>query len=219
MSKKKTGGSFSGKGYYIALILGAVAIGVSGYLYYANAKDVTASNEDPAALVGAMQPDGTVATQPGQKETQGSKPTNPAGQSTRPAKRVSPVSGETVVSHAVDTLCYNQTTRDWRTHNGIDIAAKAGSQVCAAADGTVYTVYEDETMGMTVVVQHEGGYTTTYSSLAEDVSVKAGDPVKAGQVIGKVGNTALLENAIGDHLHFAVSCGGEAVNPKEFLAD
>ena len=203
----------SGKGYYIALILGAVAIGVSGYLYYANqTKDVTASNNDPAALVGVIQ-DGTNATE--------NTETNAPSENTlppKPQKRVKPVEGETVVSHALDMLCYNQTTRDWRTHNGMDIAAQAGTQVLAVADGTVHTVYEDDSMGMTLVIHHEGDYTTTYASL-EEVSVKAGDTVTAGQAIGTVGSTALMESAIGDHLHFAVTCQGKPLDPAEFLAE
>ena len=209
MSKQKK--FFNGKGYYIALILGAAAIGFSGYLYYANLnQDVAASNQEPSALVGAVTPDATQGT------TQNTEPS--AEQPPKPQKRVKPVNGETVVSHALDMLCYNQTTRDWRTHNGVDIAAQAGSQVVAAADGTVHTVYEDETMGMTVVLHHDGSYTTTYASL-EEVSVKAGDTVQAGQAIGTVGSTALMETAIGDHLHFAVACQGKAVDPAEFWAD
>ena len=81
----------------------------------------------------------------------------------------------------------------------------------------MYTVYEDENLGMTVVISHGGGYSTRYSSLSQEVSVKAGDTVTAGQTIGKVGNTALMENAIGDHLHFGVSCNGKAVDPEAFL--
>ena len=72
-------------------------------------------------------------------------------------------------------------------------------------------------MGMTVVIQHENGYTTKYASLAQEVLVKAGDTVTAGQAIGTVGSTALMENAVGDHVHFSVSCNGETINPKDFL--
>jgi murein DD-endopeptidase MepM/ murein hydrolase activator NlpD len=99
----------------------------------------------------------------------------------------------------------------------VDIAAEAGTGVSASADGTVYTVYEDETMGMTVVIRHEGGYTTKYASLAEEVSAAPGDTVTLGQAIGCVGNSALLESALGDHLHFAVTCNGESVDPAVFL--
>ena len=119
--------------------------------------------------------------------------------------------------YAMDSLTYNQTTRDWRVHNGIDIAGEAGAEVCAAADGEVYTVYEDETMGMTVVIRHTNGYTTKYASLGETVLVSPGDQVTAGQAIGTVGNTALMESAIGDHVHFSVTCDGELVDPADFL--
>jgi murein DD-endopeptidase MepM/ murein hydrolase activator NlpD len=112
----------------------------------------------------------------------------------------------------------NQTTRDWRTHNGIDIAAEAGTAVCAAADGTVYTTYQDATMGTTVVIRHAGGYVTVYSSLSPELSVKTGDTVTMGQVIGTVGNTAMVECAIGDHLHFTVTQDDEPINPADFFA-
>jgi murein DD-endopeptidase MepM/ murein hydrolase activator NlpD len=99
----------------------------------------------------------------------------------------------------------------------VDIAAEEGAKVCAAAAGTVYTVYEDETMGKTVVIRHDGGYVTQYSSLAEEVSVNPGDTVTVGQQIGSVGNSALLESAIGAHVHFSVSCNDTPVDPVEFL--
>ena len=214
MSKKKFTGSISGKGYYIALALCAAAIGISGFLYYRNVEKPDDSLDGGATLeapggdqqVIATNPDGSVIA----------NPTDPTV-TRKPLKTVSPLQGQTVAVYAMDSLTYNATTRDWRVHNGIDIAAEAGTQVCAAADGEVYSVYEDDAMGMTVVLRHEDGYTTRYASLAENVSVKPGDAVTAGQVIGTVGNTALMESAIGDHLHFSVSCDGESIDPSEFL--
>lgn len=217
MSKRKFSGNVNGKGYYIALVLCAVAIGISGYLYYANANekpqqlqsdtptaDVVATDKGVQAV--ATQPDGsTIATEP---------TVTPR----KPAKTASPVTGSTVSPYSMDALCYNQTTRDWRVHDGVDIAAETGTKVCAAADGEVYTVYDDETMGMTVVIRHDGGYTTKYASLAQEVAVKPGDKVTVGQAIGTVGNTALLENTLGEHVHFSVSCNGNLVDPGEFLS-
>ena len=207
---KKHGSLFAGKGYYIALILCAAAIGISGYLYYRNlneTQDVMGATEGNIA-VAATQPDnsatGPAATQP------------PAV--TKPLKTATPLEGQTVASFAVDCLSYNETTRDWRTHHGIDIAAEAGAQVCAAADGTVYSVYEDEELGTTVVITHQGGYTTKYASLAEEVSVAPGDTVTLGQAIGTVGNTALLENALAPHVHFSVTCNGTPMDPLEFIS-
>ena len=70
---------------------------------------------------------------------------------------------------------------------------------------------------MTVVIRHEGGYTTKYASLAADVSVSAGQPVSMGQTIGAVGTTALMENALGDHVHFCVTKDDRSVDPMTFL--
>ena len=214
-NQKNTGRSFNGKGYYIALILCAAAIGISGYLYYQNNDPNNASLAGPTAGVG--DPNGNdiqvVAPDPTKKPSVGILPTQPAEGT---LKTGLPVSGQTIMDYAMDCLSYNPTTRDWRVHNGIDIAAEAGTPVCAAAEGTVYTVYEDDTMGTTVVIRHEDGYVTVYSSM-ESADVAAGDTVTLGQTIGKVGNTALLECAIGDHLHFAVSYGDIAVDPAAFL--
>ena len=219
MSKKKFSGSVSGKGYYIALVLCAVAIGLTGFLYYRNADKTPAALQDPAVTAGADNLDANndvQAVAPQRGDSQNSQQTVSLPQ--KPANIAAPLTGDTIAEYSMDALSYNQTTRDWRVHDGIDIAAEAGTQVCAAADGTVYTVYEDETMGMTVVIRHDGGYTTKYASLAQEVSVKVGDTVTAGQVIGTVGNTALLETAVGDHLHFAVSCDGKVIDPAAFLS-
>ena len=214
MSKKNFTKGFGGKGYYIALILCAVAIGISGYLYYRNANEDVSLQKDPVSTAGG---DGVeaVATQSG--EIPGTNATEPSGEKL-PGKITKPVNGDVLADYAMDCLSYNQTTRDWRTHSGIDYAAEAGTEVLAAADGQVYTVYEDDTMGTTVVLSHAGGYMTQYSSLAEELKVSAGDTVTAGQTIGYVGNTALLENAIGDHLHFSVTCNDKYVDPEEFLS-
>ena len=218
-NNKQTGRGFGSKGYYIALILCATAIGISGYLYYRNVNDVTSTQVDtttPSILAGVTDREDVpaIATQPS-----GSDTTLPSSENTTPKvfKTVAPVDGETVAEYAMDCLSYNQTTRDWRVHNGVDIAAAEGTPVMAAADGTVYTVYDDETMGTTVVIRHEDGYTTKYSCLAQEVMVAAGDTVTMGQQIGCVGTTALLESALDPHVHFSVTCDNEVVDPAEFL--
>ena len=220
MSNKKFG-SATGKGYYIALILCAVAIGISGYLYYANQK------EETPQLGG--QDIGVIATEPVQEDVPAGVTVPNADEEAeatepkptvvhKPIQTASPLEGEVVAAYAMDALSYNPTTRDWRTHNGIDLAAEAGSSVHAAAEGTVYTVYEDETMGLTVVIRHQDGYVTCYSSLGEDVAVAPGDQVTLGQKIGTVGNSALMESALGDHIHFSVTRNDEPVDPQKFLA-
>lgn len=204
---KKFWQHFAGKGYYIALVLCAAAIGITGYLYYRNA-----TGKSPDALVNAPVDTGVEAGAPASN-----KPTvtDPTQRTT--IKTGLPLSGETLASYTMESLSYNPTTRDWRVHDGIDIAAKAGTTVCAAAAGEVYTVYEDDAMGMTVVLRHEGGYVTTYSSLAEELQVAAGDQVTLGQALGTVSNSAPMESAIGDHVHFSVRCNDVPMDPMDFL--
>ena len=218
-NNKQTGRGFGSKGYYIALILCATAIGISGYLYYRNVNDVTSTQVDtttPTVLAGVTDREDVpaIATQPSGGDT-----TLPSSEKPTPRifKTVAPVEGETIAEYAMDCLSYNQTTRDWRVHNGVDIAAAEGTPVTAAADGTVYTVYDDETMGTTVVIRHEEGYTTKYACLSQEVLVAAGDTVTMGQQIGCVGTTALLESALEPHVHFSVTCDNEVVDPADFL--
>ena len=128
-----------------------------------------------------------------------------------------PVSGTVIQNYAMDRLTYNETTRDWRVHNGVDLAAPLGQEVQAARAGTVTAVFEDEAYGVTVVLQHAGGWSSRYCGLAEEPSVTAGDTVEAGQVLGTVGTTALVETAQEPHLHFEVYCNGEPADPAGFL--
>ena len=228
MSNNKRSGLFAGKGYYIALILCAAAIGITSYVYYRNAdqpeqaavqetwEDVpvgTLGTEDVAVI--ATEPQHQPQTQPSSQPTQ---PETTAPAQKRTLKTVSPVSGAEIFGYSMEALSYNQTTRDWRVHNGVDLAAETGSEVVAAADGEVYRVYEDETLGHTVVIRHIDGYTTCYSSLSEEIAVEEGDKVTMGQVIGCAGESAIVETTLGSHVHFSVSCYDEPMDPAEFLA-
>ena len=208
MSDNKHSSNVGGKGYYIALILCAAAIGITSYVYY--------TGQDTDAVQTANAPVSITAT--AELPTSGTAPTEAATTPTAgKLATCAPVEGEVQGEYAMEVLSYNPTTRDWRVHNGVDIAAAAGTPVVAAADGQVYTVYEDDQMGMTVVIRHADGYTTRYSSLAPGVSVSAGQEVTMGQTIGSVGTTALMETAQGDHVHFTVTKNDEVVDPMEFL--
>lgn len=225
MSDNKRNGSAAGKGYYIALILCAAAIGITSYVYYRNDKqleEVTVQETQEELVVGTMAVEDVpvLATQPQTKPaaTQPSAETAPPVTEGKSLKTAAPVSGEAITGYAMEALSYNQTTRDWRVHNGLDYAAEPGTAVCAAADGTVYTVYEDDAMGNTVVIRHTGGYTTKYSSLSSDVPVKAGDTVSLGQTIGYAGDTALVETTLGTHVHFSVTAQDEPMDPLDFLS-
>lgn len=129
---------------------------------------------------------------------------------------VTPLRGEVLTAFSMEELVYSPTLGDWRTHNGVDIAAQTGTTVLAASSGTVLSVEDDPLLGTTVMVEHDGGYQTTYANLQARPNVAVGDTVSAGQIIGAVGTTAAAE-AGAPHLHFAVTRDGKAVDPNEYL--
>ena len=228
---KHFGRRFGRKGYYIALILCAAAIGITSYVYYANTRQEAEVLTEQAEYipVGTMAIEaedipvlapqtGTEAAKPDPTKPAATKPSATAPKEKKVLKTQFPVSGQEIYGYSMETLSYNDTTRDWRVHNGVDIAAEEGTPVCAAADGTVYTTYEDEIFGHTVVIRHEGGYTTRYSSLSDKIPVSAGDTVDMGQTIGYADCTAMVETAMGSHVHFSVSCKDIPMDPAEFLA-
>ena len=220
MRNEKSGGR-GGKGYYIALVLCAAAIGITSY--------VTRPSKD-------KQPDTPPLLQAESAETASSQQTqalealateapeespvpSSAPQQTQPEKlrTAPPLSGSVTTLYAMDSLSYNETTRDWRVHNGVDYPGELGDPVSAAADGTVISVREDDSLGTTVVLRHTGGYETTYQNLEESVPVQLGDKVVLGQTIGSVGATALTESAIGPHVHFSVAYQDMPMDPADFL--
>ena len=156
-------------------------------------------------------------------EATGVEDTIPAMESTvdvtpeAPRLVVSPLVGEEVAAFSVDELKYNETLGDWRTHDGVDIAAEVGTQVLAACSGTVTQVIDDDLMGTSVTIAHDGGYETVYSNLQSVPTVSEGQEVSAGEVIGAVGSSSIAEFSMPAHLHFSVSKDGVPCDPAEFL--
>ena len=156
-------------------------------------------------------------------EAAGAEDSIPAMESTTdvtpeaPRLVVAPLVGEEVAAFSVDELKYNETLGDWRTHDGVDIAAEVGTQVLAACSGTVTQVIDDDLMGTSVTIAHDDGYETIYSNLQSVPTVSEGQQVSAGEVIGSVGCTSIAEFAIPAHLHFGVTQNGVPCDPQEFL--
>ena len=207
------------KGYLLAMVVCAAALWVTGYVYFRSEQQVQEASlqetyED--VLVGTVGTEDVpvLATQPQPSATE----TTQAPTEKRALKTMSPVEGSAIFGYSMEALSYNQTTRDWRVHNGIDLAAEEGSPVMAAADGEVYTVYEDDTMGHTVVIRHNDGYTSCYSSLSDQLEVKPGDKVVMGDTIGYAADSAIVESTLGSHVHFSVTHYDEPMDPEEFFA-
>lgn len=131
---------------------------------------------------------------------------------------IMPTIGDVAKKFSIDALVFSNTMEDYRTHNGIDICAAMGEAVMAAADGVVLEVYEHPMMGNTVVISHDGDAKTVYQNLADEIPVFVGDTVKSGEIIGAVGDSAIIEIAEEPHLHFEMTVGGEYQNPLDYIS-
>lgn len=129
-----------------------------------------------------------------------------------------PTLGKIITPFAMDTLVYSKTLEQWNSHSGIDIAAELGTPVRAAMAGTVAEVRSnDPRLGIVVILDHGDGIQTIYGNLQSDKTVKKGDTIQKGQVIGAVGQTAPFEIEDPPHLHFEVVKDGKNINPEEYL--
>lgn len=130
-----------------------------------------------------------------------------------------PVDGRIAKGFSMDALVFSATMKDYRVHPGIDVAAPAGTEVAAFADGTVKAVKEDYFYGTTVEITHADGMTSSYMNLDPTLAdgIKAGAPVAAGQIIGKIGNSARIEGSDEPHLHFELRVNGALIDPSNEL--
>ncbi|SFC18531.1 murein hydrolase activator EnvC family protein [Butyrivibrio sp. YAB3001] len=100
-----------------------------------------------------------------------------------------------------------------KMHNGIDLAAPAGSAILAAYDGAVVAADYNGTMGNYIMINHGNGLYTVYMHCSA-LYVKKGQDVTAGTKIAAVGSTG---RSTGNHLHFGVRLNGAYVSPWNYL--
>ena len=127
--------------------------------------------------------------------------------------------GEILKRHSGGELVYSETMNDYRTHNGIDIAAESGDAVMSVAAGTIIKAEEDALWGMSVAVEHGNGVVSVYKNLDKTLpeGIEEGAFVEGGGVIGAVSTSALVEIGEKTHLHFEVIDEGEYIDPVTIL--
>ena len=133
-----------------------------------------------------------------------------------PESFILPVEGAVTNPYSQGELVKSKTLGEWRTHDGIDLAAADGTPVVSIADGLVEAVREDARWGNTVEVNY-GDYTAFYYGLGDEIQVKAGDAVTAGQTLAEAGNSSLIEAEEVPHIHLGIKKGGEWVDPAVLL--
>lgn len=127
----------------------------------------------------------------------------------------SPKAGATLQVFSGNELVFNETLRDWRTHNGMDIEGKSGDTVKAPSNAVVASAAEDPLWGG-VIVLTGNGLTMRVCGLT-DLAVREGDTVAMGDVLGKVGELP-VESALAAHVHLEFLQDGKYVNPADYFA-
>lgn len=141
-------------------------------------------------------------------------------QARRPGERPRPVGPTLPAAWPLDEGGYltrgqvGPTSGD-EPHPGMDIAVPVGSLVRAAGGGTVLQAGEEPAYGLFVLLQHPDGYESMYGHLSR-VTVRAGDRVNEGEVIGRSGNTG---RSSAPHLHFEIRRDGVSVDPATMLRE
>ena len=130
---------------------------------------------------------------------------------------IKPVEGDILRKYAKDDLVYSTTLDEWITHGGIDIKSEKTTVVKASAEGTVKSIKNDPRYGLTVVIEHQNGFSSVYSNLLTAEFIEEGENVKQGQTIATVGNTATFEIADESHLHFEILKNNESIDPELYL--
>lgn len=98
-------------------------------------------------------------------------------------------------------------------HEGIDLRGKEGDKIYSPSEGVVTRANRWGNYGLMVEIDHGFGVRTRYGHMSK-ISVKEGDKISSGQVIGLVGNTG---RSTGPHLHYEVRLHKKAISPYKFL--
>ena len=130
-----------------------------------------------------------------------------------------PVEGVIVKKHDLTNAVWSDTMEDYRVHRGVDIECQLGDAVVSCAYGTVLSVGEDPFMGTCVALDHGDGLVSYYRNLDPTLAdgITEGAEVDGGQILGAVGESAIIEIADEAHLHFELELNGEPVDPMTML--
>lgn len=241
MHKKSFAKFWNGKGFYVALAVVIVGSAIASYLAISTMmnslgtpqsvpQSVTQEGNDvwnePIAQVEQQQDTpvnsasssaaSSSASQPSASSAASQQSAEPATwQAAQSTSFAWPLKGELSAPFSGDELVFNATMQDWRTHNGIDLTADAGTEVAAPTGAEISAVKQDAQWGGTVELT--AGELVIRLCGLENITAKVGDSVKAGTVLGKLGALP-AEGAETPHLHMEMLKDGKYVDPLVYFA-
>ncbi|MEZ3477219.1 MAG: M23 family metallopeptidase [Lachnospiraceae bacterium] len=123
-----------------------------------------------------------------------------------------PVIGDVILDYSMDKAVYHATMQQYHYNPALVVAASEGQTITAAADGIVSDVYYDSQTGNTIRFDLGNGYMLTYGQL-DDISLKAGDRVAAGDVVGKVAKPTIYYTEEGTNVYYKLTKDGVPIDP------
>lgn len=128
--------------------------------------------------------------------------------------------GNVIKKHDPNLQVYSQTMGDYRVHLGIDIECEMNAPVNSMIDGEVKKIWSDSLMGNCVAISN-GTYVVIYKNLASQTAngIEEGSKVTIGQLIGYVGDSALIELADPPHLHLEITKDDISIDPLKYIVE
>ena len=224
------------KGFYISLLCGIVALVAFGAICFHMMGAEPEEDETPIATVETHKPTASPTPEPKTKETSADKvksevktpaPTKKAvettGKSIKNALHFNQeagllwlIEGDVLKEYSADKVVYFETLAEYRTNPALLISAQVDEDVHASANGIVTDIFTSEETGRTLTMDIGDGYTVSYGQL-KGISVKKGDSVFEGQIIGKIADPTKYYSMEGANLYYQVKEKDETVNPMVLL--
>lgn len=164
-------------------------------------------------------PDTRINTEPDTEETTSAETTEKSEDYAEPFTDsfVLPLGTQISKEYNPKTPVYNPTMGDWRTHSAIDFSGDSGAQIKAIAFGKVTKIYDDALYGTVVEIDHGNEVIARYCGInKETIEIKENDTVKAGALIGYLGEIPCEKNEV-SHLHFEIIYKGKPADPLEIM--
>lgn len=127
-----------------------------------------------------------------------------------------PVKGEVLLNYSGESSVYFKTLKQYKCNPALIISANEGAKVCSAADAVVTKVGKNDEIGNYVVTAIGDDYKIIYGQL-DNVQVKKGSEIEAGELIGSIASPSKYYIEEGSNLYMKMKCAGENVDPMIFL--
>ncbi len=222
---------FNGKGFYVALGICMITIGISAWTTMSGlstdknpAQEQTSEKQQIVIEAPANKAESNIEDTRSQNESPSdakdkTASTNEENPNAQPVAKyfTYPVIGEVIKKFSDSELQYSVTYNDMRIHTGMDIKASAGVSIKSAGDGKVLSTLKESELGYTVRIDHGNGIVGVYAGLSSAFAVEKGDTVKSGTNLGSLG-TVNNECLDAPHLHLEFLKNGKPIDPMTLIS-